>query len=96
MFFTPAAGLHIEQGVAIINDLLFYNSSEPLSPINQPKLFVNEECRNLVYSMREWTNQDGEKGACKDPIDCLRYISVMEPSYEGENTFKARGSSHTY
>ncbi len=96
MFFTPAAGLHIEQGVAIINDLLFYNSSESISPINQPKLYVSEECRNLIYSMREWTNMDGEKGACKDPIDCLRYITVMEPTYEGDNTFKARGSTHTY
>ena len=96
MFFTPAAGLHIEQGVAIINDLLFYNSSEPLSPINQPKLYVSEDCRNLIYSMREWTNMDGEKGSCKDPIDCLRYITVMEPTYEGDNTFKARGSTHTY
>lgn len=96
MYFTPAAGLNIEQGVAIINDLLFYNSNEPISPINQPKLFVSEECRNLIYSMREWTNQDGEKGACKDPIDCLRYITVMEPTYEGDNTFKARGSTHTY
>ena len=96
MFFTPAAGLHIEQGVAIINDLLFYNSSEPLSPINQPKLYVSEDCRNLIYSMREWTNMDGEKGSCKDPIDCLRYITVMEPSYEGDNTFKAKGSTHTY
>jgi phage terminase large subunit-like protein len=96
MYFAPAAGLHIEQGVAIINDLLFYNSNEPISPINQPKLFVSDECRNLIYSMREWTNQDGEKGACKDPIDCLRYIAVMEPTYEGDNTFKARGSTHTY
>jgi phage terminase large subunit-like protein len=96
MFFTPAAGLHIEQGVAIINDLLFYNSNEPLSPINQPKLYVSEDCRNLIYSMREWTNMDGEKGSCKDPIDCLRYITVMEPTYEGDNTFKARGSTHTY
>lgn len=96
MYFAPAAGLHIEQGVAIINDLLFYNANEPISPINQPKLYVSEECRNLIYSMREWTNQDGEKGACKDPIDCLRYIAVMEPTYEGDNTFKARGSTHTY
>ncbi len=96
MYFAPAAGLHIEQGVAIINDLLFYNSNDPISPINQPKLYVSEECRNLIFAMREWTNQDGEKGACKDPVDCLRYLAVMEPSYEGDNAFKARNKSHSY
>lgn len=96
MYFTPASGVHIEQGVAIINDLLFYNSSESLSPINQPRLYVSESCKNLIYALREWTNQDGEKGACKDPIDCLRYLTIMEPSYEGGNTFKARNQSHSY
>lgn len=96
MYFQPAAGLNIEQGIAIINDLFFYNQSEPLSPINQPRLYVSENCKNLIFSLREWTNLDGEKGACKDPIDCLRYLAVMEPSYEGESTFKARGKTHTY
>lgn len=96
MYFQPAAGVNIEQGIAIINDLFYYNQSEPLSPINQPRLYVSENCKNLIFSLREWTNMDGDKGACKDPIDCLRYLVVMEPSYEGESTFKARGQSHTY
>jgi hypothetical protein len=96
MYFQPAAGVHIEQGVAIINDLLFYNANEPLSTINQPRLYVSEECRNLIFSMREWTNQDGDKGACKDPVDCLRYLVVMEPSFEGDNVFKSRGETHSY
>lgn len=96
MYFQPAAGVNIEQGIAIINDLFYYNHSEPLSPINQPRLYVSENCKNLIFSLREWTNMDGDKGACKDPIDCLRYLVVMEPSYEGESTFKARGQTHTY
>jgi hypothetical protein len=96
MYFAPAAGVHIEQGVAIINDLLFYNHGEPLTSINHPKLYVSEACKNLIFSLREWTNADGEKGACKDPIDCLRYLSVMEPVYEGGGIFKARGKSHSY
>jgi hypothetical protein len=35
--------------------------------------------------MREWTGADGDKGATKDPIDCLRYLAVMCPQYDGEN-----------
>lgn len=96
MYFMPAAGVNIEQGVAIINDLLFYNQSEPISPINQPRLYVAESCKNLIFSLREWTNLDGEKGACKDPVDCLRYLAVMEPTYEGGDTYKPRGQTHTY
>jgi len=96
MFFQPAAGVNIEQGVAIINDLLYWNNSEPLSPINQPKLYVSEECKNLIFAMREWTGLDGDKGSCKDPIDCLRYLAVMEPAYLGGDANKPRGDSFSY
>lgn len=96
MYFQPAAGIHIEQGVAIINDMFFWNQSEPQSTVNQPRLYVSENCRNLIFSLREWTNLDGEKGACKDPLDCLRYLAVMDLTYEGGNTFKARGQTNTY
>lgn len=29
------------------------------------------------------------KGASKDPIDCLRYLAVMEPIFVSDSTFKA-------
>lgn len=91
MYFTPAAGLKIEEGIAIINDALAYDPGQPVSAINQPKLFISEECQNLIYSMREWTGADGDKGASKDPIDCLRYLAVMQPEEEDEETWKAKG-----
>jgi len=69
----------IEQGVAMINDLLAYDICQPISPLNQPKLFVTDSCKNLIYSLKEWTNADGDKGASKDPVDCLRYLVVMSP-----------------
>lgn len=96
MYFVPASGVSIEQGVAIINDLLYWNSSEPLSKINQPRLYVSEECKNLIFALKEWTGLDGDKGACKDPIDCLRYLAVMEPQYCGKDSFKSRGEPFSY
>jgi hypothetical protein len=95
MDFVPASGISIDQGVAIINDWLFYDQSKPVNYLNQPKLFVSEKCDNLVYCMKEWTGQDGDKGATKDPIDCLRYLSVMDPIYIDGQTFKPRGG-HSY
>jgi hypothetical protein len=83
IYFAPAAGVAIEQGVAIINDWFSYDLSQPLSPINEPKLFVSDKCQNLIYCLKEWTGADGEKGATKDPIDCLRYLAVMSPVHIG-------------
>ena len=81
MYFAPAAGISIEQGVAMINDLIAWNQEEPLSPLNQPKLFVTKNCKNLIYCIKEWTGADGDKGSTKDPIDCLRYLVVMQPEF---------------
>jgi hypothetical protein len=85
MYFAPAAGVAIEQGVAIINDWFSYDLSQPLSPINEPRLFISDKCQNLIYCLKEWTGADGEKGATKDPIDCLRYLSVMSPVHIGND-----------
>jgi len=91
MFFTPAAGIRVEEGVAMINDWLDYDPSQPISTINEPKLYVSSECENLIYSLREWTGADGEKGATKDPIDGLRYLAVMHPEHHDKNSFAAVG-----
>jgi hypothetical protein len=88
MYFTPSAGLRLEEGISIINDWFSYNQNEPISTINQPKLFISEECKNLMWCLREWTGHDGEKGASKDPIDALRYIAVMQPDFTNEETNK--------
>lgn len=88
MYFKPSAGIKVEQGISIINDWLCYDNGQPLSPINQPKLYISEKCQNLIYSLREWTGQDGEKGASKDPIDALRYIAVMNPTYDPVEGYK--------
>lgn len=91
MHFRPSAGIKIDQGIAIINDWLAFDMSQPISSINQPKLFISDKCQNLIYSLREWTGQDGDKGATKDPIDALRYIAVMDPIYQNSETFKPIG-----
>ena len=91
MYFTPAAGLRLEEGISIINDWFAYDQNQEISAINQPKLFISEECHNLMWCLREWTGLDNEKGASKDPIDALRYIAVMQPDYGGSDSYKAIG-----
>jgi phage terminase large subunit-like protein len=89
MYFTPSAGIKIDQGISIINDWLSYNQNESISAVNQPKLFISEKCQNLIYSLREWTGLDNDKGASKDPVDALRYLAVMDPAFETSNSYKS-------
>lgn len=91
MYFQQAAGLRIEEGVTLINDALAHDPGQPLSILNEPKLYISKKCDNLIYSLREWTGADGEKGASKDPIDCLRYLAVMQPEQYDDESFKCKG-----
>jgi hypothetical protein len=91
MFFEPAAGMRVDEGVGLINDWLAFNLNMPINRANEPKLFISDRCQNLIFSMREWTGQDGDKGATKDPIDCLRYLAVMDPTHYTNTSFEAVG-----
>ena len=68
MRFEPAAGGAITAGIDKIIDALDWAPGRP------PRLFVAASCRNLIWCLLNWKNLDGEKGATKDPIDCLRYL----------------------
>jgi phage terminase large subunit-like protein len=82
LYFLPAASVSVDERVLIINDLLCFNREADIDiKENHPRLMVHESCQNLIYSLREWTGHDGQKGACKDPIDALGYLVVMQPSH---------------
>jgi hypothetical protein len=92
--FRAASGKEIQEGVTLVNDMLDYDKDVPLgtwSPVlgrlNAPKMYVSSHCPNLIYAMREWTGKDGNKGACKDWIDLLRYASLAELTYIGEGAY---------
>jgi len=83
MHFIPAASASVDERVLVINDLLCYDREQPLEQgKNFPRLMVHETCQNLIYSMREWTGADGQKGASKDPIDALGYLVMMNPQHQ--------------
>ena len=79
MEFKSADGRSIDEGVDLINNALAYDPDRPVGPGNEPRLFISSSCTNLIYSLKEWTGADGNKGACKDPIDCLRYALTASP-----------------
>lgn len=64
--FIQASGARIGAGEEIINSLL-------APAAGGRKLYVAESCRNTRFALQNMTGMDGQKGACKEPIDCLRY-----------------------
>ncbi len=86
LLFVPSAMAHIDESCALVNNLFAYDMSREVSILNEPKLYVSEECQNLIYSLKTWTGSDGDKGASKDPVDALRYLILMDPIYVSRQT----------
>jgi len=86
LLFVPSAMAHIDESCALVNNLFAYDMSREVSILNEPKLYISEECQNLIYSLKTWTGSDGDKGASKDPVDALRYLILMDPIYVSRQT----------
>ena len=101
LYLHASAAVPVEERVILINDMLCYDREQPLvKGRNHPKIMVHESCQNLIYSLREWTGADGQKGASKDPIDALGYLVVMQPKHYGgeqwEKQMKQMGQCGSY
>jgi hypothetical protein len=88
MFFEPSVGVRIEEGITLVNSLLDFNSEQPISSMNCPKLYVHEDCKNLRFALSTWTNSDGKHAATKDFCDLVRYFVLSAPVFldEGSGT----------
>jgi phage terminase large subunit-like protein len=91
LFFKPTPGGPISEGIQKINDLLNYDPEKPVDFFNSPRLLISSDCPNLIFALSTWTGKDGEKGATKDPIDCLHYFAVDDCPYVGEEPEEEEG-----
>ena len=74
-FFDSSTGggkWTIDDGCSMIEDALAYDTQRKVDFFNEPRLYISEDCRNLIFALKTWTGEDGQSGATKDPIDCLR------------------------
>lgn len=76
MTFIPAPGVDIDNGLQLINNLFAYDEAKPIDSLNAPKIYISDACPNLIYALKEYTAKGGSNEACKDPVDCLRYLAV--------------------
>jgi len=89
--FRATSGQAIVEGVTLINDWLAYNDEAPVDALNSPRLYISERCQNLIYALKTWTGSDGKRGATKDWIDLLRYITLSGVEYEDPASLRTRG-----
>jgi hypothetical protein len=76
------------EALRLINSALDYNKEQPIDFSNQPHLYVLETCPNTIYALKNWTGQDRQHGACKDPIDCLRMMVLCGSGYCDEEMLR--------
>jgi len=91
MAFVPAPGVPVDQRTATINSELSYDSTKPVSMLNEPKLYISKDCHNLIYCLSEHTGKDGQKGATKDAIDCLGMLLASKLEHIGAGGFDTIG-----
>jgi hypothetical protein len=89
MVMVPAPAGAVEEGIELINNQLGYDPKAPRDGHNCPNLYISTACTNLIDCMRIWTGADGQKGASKDPIDCLRYALCQGVHYIEEASWTA-------
>jgi hypothetical protein len=75
--FEPAPGFQIAHGIEAVNTLLNWDPTLPLDrTLNAPRLFVCEDCQQVIWTLEHYTGQGGEDGGCKDFADLLRYLAT--------------------
>lgn len=92
VYASPASGIHIDDGLQAINSLLSYDNNEPIGFNNHSRLIFSDKCGNTIFCCMNYRVEDGGKGVCKDPVDCLRYIAVGNYEYLEDSSFRTTGA----
>jgi hypothetical protein len=72
----------VDTGIEKVRRYLAYNTKEPLSASNQPKIFIDPSCTNTIKSLSRWSfdpDTNKPQDAYKDFCDCVRYLVMDNP-----------------
>lgn len=89
LVLNAAPGQLIDHGISLINDRLAYDENAEVSVVNSPKMFISDQCSNLIECVKNYTGCSREE-VWKDGIDVLRYLIETGADFvdkqEGRNT----------
>jgi len=91
MFYELTPGDDVDEGVMLINDMLSYDDTRPVNGLNCPRLYIAKSCVNTIFALQTWRNQERSKGATKDPIDNLRYFTLLGLTDLPANAYDTEG-----
>lgn len=84
-----------QSAVHLINDRLNYDENKPIGFTNRPRFHIAESCWNTLFALSVWTGEDGQKGACKDFIDLIRYFYAQDlHDTGGDEFYQTDGGGH--
>lgn len=89
LFFRLADGSAID--LHCIKELLEYQRGPDGTITRPPRLYVSEDCAQVIWALGNYTGKSKEGGASKDVIDCLRYMAGAELLPVEAATFGSRG-----
>jgi phage terminase large subunit-like protein len=88
-------GENNDGSVDLINSALSYDLETEIGKwsskharLNEPQLLVVDTCPNVIDALEYWTGEDGQKGARKDPIDCIRGMFLSAINFVGEDQYR--------
>jgi hypothetical protein len=91
-------GENNDGSIDMINSALFYDIdteigkwSKTLARLNEPQLQIVETCPNTIDALENWTGEDGQKGARKDPIDVVRGMFLSGINFVGADMYNFKG-----
>lgn len=99
MEFLPAPGMPEEEGMAAIEALLEFKPGEPVCwPLNMPRLFVHERCRQVIWCLSNFNRMSigDAKAPMRDPVDLCRYMALADLSHVGSGTWEGRPGRGVY
>lgn len=85
MIFEPAMGKDEREGFERLTDLMAYNPAQPIARyLNEPRKYISEACPQTIWCLQNYSKRPGQGArdeACKDPVDCQRYLALEDLEY---------------
>jgi hypothetical protein len=96
--FRAGPDCSVEEGKQWVNEWINtgWDPNQPVDPMNCPKWYIASTCVNTIWALRTFTGVDGLKGACKDPIDCLKGLSKAGIRHVQKGALGTVGAGHSY
>jgi len=77
--FSLWSGVQEDEGLELLKRLLEWEKERPLIPhYNAPRLYVTDNCAQVIWALENYTGRAGKEGACKDWIDLLRGLALAD------------------